>query len=476
MRTTPYPYPPTIFLSLHRSVAPAVSMEYWRTLAKRYGEHLANTQSSEQCIPSLIASGSTIDAVRFYLQRQDVNSALVVAKMAELQQQKLRGNASPCPDASQGSFTPGPGPGTKSSSLLMTGNGIGNGSGNGQAKGNNGMMLALPNGGISMRGGVGDRDASPGRPYLEPLHDPPHVVQTDLAVDNNGNSAGASTHSINSTGLSTDPNARSLVHSVNTHVASWYLSAARPLLAAAQLLSVGDIHACVNTLSLCGEHDLAYAVALCTGIDFDPHLIKVAHAIAMFEMTRMENLNAVSTSSSTTDQPSIQPSIQPASIGLFTAITLLNQITGSIYKTSSVSPATAVAALIKKTPKKSSDNPPQELSRSQLVLYIQEEKGLLLVRYTDKEGILHATMCAYVPGHYLSYLSFSYASNTHVLSLSPPLPFFPLCFLLTFHLLPFPSILLLIPPPVVALLVVQYRQFFLQNNNHNGTSRTKTFG
>jgi hypothetical protein len=48
---------------------------------------------------------------------------------------------------------------------------------------------------------------------------------------------------------------------VNTHSALTHLGAGKPILAAAQHLAVGNVEAAVETLSTCGEEDLAYAVS-----------------------------------------------------------------------------------------------------------------------------------------------------------------------------------------------------------------------
>ena len=332
----------------------------------------------------------------------------------EAEQRKIRAGPSPSPSSySDAEKSPGPGPGPRVS-LLMTGNGHGpgngQGSGHGQMQGqgrSSNTMMSSPTG--------GDRDASPSRPYLPPLHDPPLPATGDSSIHSNDASSSANP----STSTSSGAGPRSLVHTVNTHVAAWYMSSSRPLLAAAQHLSVGDVHACLRTLSLCGEHDLAYAVAVCTGADPDPHLIRVADALAKFAARNTNNLAAASAASAATTSAS---PVQPSSTGLFTALGLLNQLTGSIYKGSSVSPATAVAALFKKTPKKTTDSgsqEPQELTRSQLALYIQEEKGLLLVRYTDKEG----TSTRSLPIFYLS--SSSNTSSSSPLSLPPSLSSLP---------------------------------------------------
>lgn len=64
------------------AVAPSVSMAYWRELANKYGQSLAS-QASEKCIPYFLGSDNSLGAIEFYLTRQELNSALIVAKTAE---------------------------------------------------------------------------------------------------------------------------------------------------------------------------------------------------------------------------------------------------------------------------------------------------------------------------------------------------------------------------------------------------------
>lgn len=64
------------------SLAPSVSIEYWKELTIKYSQHLMNL-SSEQCVPHLVAIGHDAEAVDFYLRRKDSYNALVVSKMSE---------------------------------------------------------------------------------------------------------------------------------------------------------------------------------------------------------------------------------------------------------------------------------------------------------------------------------------------------------------------------------------------------------
>ena len=49
------------------ALAPAVSHEFWQELVAQYSQRLIS-QSSEQCVPYLLAAGADADAVEFYLQ------------------------------------------------------------------------------------------------------------------------------------------------------------------------------------------------------------------------------------------------------------------------------------------------------------------------------------------------------------------------------------------------------------------------
>ena len=64
------------------ALAPAVSLDYWRALSLRYGQHL-HSKSSERCVQHYLAAGGTTAAVNFHLSRDEAGSALVVAKAAE---------------------------------------------------------------------------------------------------------------------------------------------------------------------------------------------------------------------------------------------------------------------------------------------------------------------------------------------------------------------------------------------------------
>ena len=62
------------------AVAPKVSIEFWASLSSQYADHLARNLS-EKCIPYMIASDRTEDAVDFYLSRKEFKNAMVISKV-----------------------------------------------------------------------------------------------------------------------------------------------------------------------------------------------------------------------------------------------------------------------------------------------------------------------------------------------------------------------------------------------------------
>ena len=76
---------------------------------------------------------------------------------------------------------------------------------------------------------------------------------------------------------------RDLVLAVNNRAAANFIASSRPIHAAAQLLAVGDAASAVRILSACGEDDLAYAVSTCMGLDTDFHLISMAEKMATYD-------------------------------------------------------------------------------------------------------------------------------------------------------------------------------------------------
>jgi WD40 repeat protein len=65
------------------AIAPTVSIQYWQRLAQEYAKVL-RTKGSEECIPYLIGINRYEDAVEFYLNRNESNSAMIVAKSAQV--------------------------------------------------------------------------------------------------------------------------------------------------------------------------------------------------------------------------------------------------------------------------------------------------------------------------------------------------------------------------------------------------------
>jgi len=64
------------------AVAPCVSIDYWKELSLIYANDLAK-KSSEMCVPFYVGVGKVESAVDFYLKRQNMKSALIVASKAE---------------------------------------------------------------------------------------------------------------------------------------------------------------------------------------------------------------------------------------------------------------------------------------------------------------------------------------------------------------------------------------------------------
>jgi hypothetical protein len=63
-------------------------LDYWKELTLKYAEHLANL-SSEKCLPYYITINEDISLIDFYVKRNDINNALIIAKMNELKTEKI---------------------------------------------------------------------------------------------------------------------------------------------------------------------------------------------------------------------------------------------------------------------------------------------------------------------------------------------------------------------------------------------------
>ncbi|XP_022109388.1 WD repeat-containing protein 17-like [Acanthaster planci] len=63
------------------SIAPAVSMDYWRKLSERYANFLAS-ESSNDCVPYYIATGNIQKLVDFFSRHNQLKDAMLVAQVA----------------------------------------------------------------------------------------------------------------------------------------------------------------------------------------------------------------------------------------------------------------------------------------------------------------------------------------------------------------------------------------------------------
>ncbi|XP_071786517.1 WD repeat-containing protein 17-like [Asterias amurensis] len=63
------------------SVAPAVSMEYWRKLSERYADYLAS-ESSNDCVPYYIATGNIQQLTKYFNRHNQLKDAMLVAQVA----------------------------------------------------------------------------------------------------------------------------------------------------------------------------------------------------------------------------------------------------------------------------------------------------------------------------------------------------------------------------------------------------------
>jgi hypothetical protein len=220
------------------AMAPSVSMEYWKSLCQRYSQSLIN-ESSEQCVPYLLATGKDADAVEFYLRRHDPMNAMVVAKMSEQRVDLI-------PD-----FV-----------VTLAANNAAADSAN-----------AAPKLGKSGTFGAG-----------APLH--------SLSLSNIDelmwtDSAQTPTHqqqenSVRERTVKEVDDSRLIVRVVSSYTAKVHLDSARPMLAAAQFLAVEDVRGAISILSNNFEPDMAYALAQCFKQDTAPHIIDMADRCASF--------------------------------------------------------------------------------------------------------------------------------------------------------------------------------------------------
>jgi WD40 repeat protein len=69
------------------SLAPMISLEYWRKVSYQYGEYLLKTLNSEKCIYYFLSTGAYDMAIRYYLKNNDFSSAKLIAEMTNDSQQ-----------------------------------------------------------------------------------------------------------------------------------------------------------------------------------------------------------------------------------------------------------------------------------------------------------------------------------------------------------------------------------------------------
>mmetsp|Transcript_6613 Transcript_6613/g.6733 ORF Transcript_6613/g.6733 Transcript_6613/m.6733 type:complete len:942 (-) Transcript_6613:99-2924(-) len=233
------------------AVAPGVSLDYWKELTLKYAEHLANL-SSEKCLPYYITINEDINLIDFYVKRNDINNALIIAKMNELKTEK---------------------------NLILN-----------EKKNEN---------------------FNENENFLQ-LNE--HKIESKYSEENDLDNEIMETEK----GCMNDSK-RDLVRTVNVHAALRFLTLSKPVHAAAQFLSVGDVDSCLEILSTCGEDNMAYAVALCMGHPTTVYLIKLAEKMAAYKgniddaLEVLDSLPRSSPHSTLTSKRTPNPSPSPAS-------------------------------------------------------------------------------------------------------------------------------------------------------------------
>ena len=216
------------------AMAPSVSMEYWQDLCQRYAQSLI-TESSEQCVPYLLATGKDADVVEFYLRRHDPNNAMVVAKMSEQR------------------------------------------------------VDLIPDYVVSLAANANERDNTPkmgksgafgGGAALHSLSlsNIDELMWTDGAPTPSQHNATVRSRTVKET-----DDSRLIVRVVASHSAKVHLDSARPMLAAAQFLAVDDVAGAIAVLANNFEPDMAYALAQCFKQDTTPHIIAMADRCGSFK-------------------------------------------------------------------------------------------------------------------------------------------------------------------------------------------------
>jgi WD40 repeat protein len=183
------------------SVAPRVSMSFWRSLASQYADYLQSV-SSEECVPYYLCSNRGIEATAFYLRRREINNAFIVADSQNPKKTRSR-NSNILAESDDDTFD---------------------------------MDMYEENPGQGARASAGVDSAS--------MNDGPQANGSILR-SNNPAAAGA------------------MIRSVFAFSAKSNINASKPIIAAAQYVAAGEFDQAVNLLLACGEVDLAYAVGFC---------------------------------------------------------------------------------------------------------------------------------------------------------------------------------------------------------------------
>lgn len=216
------------------AMAPSVSMDYWKNLCQRYSQHLIG-ESSEQCVPYLLATGKDADAVEFYLRRHDPTNAMVVAKMSEQRVDLI-------PD-----FV-----------VTLAANNA------------DGAHPTAPK--LSKTGTYGTGNAL----HSLSLSNIDELMWTDSAVTPTHHEGNA----VRERTMKEVDDSRLIVRVVSSYSAKVHLDSARPMLAAAQFLAVEDVPGAIALLANNFEPDMAYALAQCFKQDTSPHIIEMADRCA----------------------------------------------------------------------------------------------------------------------------------------------------------------------------------------------------
>ena len=204
------------------AMAPSVSMEYWKDLSQRYSQVLLNN-SSEESIPYLLAVGKDIDAVEFYLQRQDTSNAMLIAKMSELREDLI-------PDYVMMTMASSPKYSGRQNTFFKTSS-------------NNAITI--------------ESSVSRSNDHMALTRD-----RTVKEIDDS----------------------RMIVQVVGSSTAHMYINRSRPILAAAQLLSIGDVQGSIQLLRNNDEYELAYALSLCFKVDcYEDIVISLADKMARLD-------------------------------------------------------------------------------------------------------------------------------------------------------------------------------------------------